>query len=240
MTKYLEIYLYIKTNIDEKVFPTGSKIPTEAELADQFGCSRGTIKKAIDILKQERYIKQIKGSGTFVIDDYHRISEFQIESQVLGFTKTHSGKKTHSTVDMFEIIECDKEIAQKLEINIGDYVYHYTRSRYVNDIPYTIEYTYMPVALIPNFKKQILEGSVFDYLINTLHLSFGDTHRVVTARIPTEHEVEFYNHKQDLVILNYEQVSFLADGRPFEYTNIAQDGSITSARMVINKVEQFK
>lgn len=44
----------------------GDLIPAERKLAESFGVSRVTVRKALDILEQERVIERVQGSGTMV------------------------------------------------------------------------------------------------------------------------------------------------------------------------------
>lgn len=47
----------------------GDRLPTERELAERFGVSRTTVRKALLELKQQGLIEQTVGSGTFVAED---------------------------------------------------------------------------------------------------------------------------------------------------------------------------
>lgn len=52
--------------IDEEQLPAGSLLPTEIELAQQFGVSRHTMRAGIDALVQVGRLKRFRGKGTFV------------------------------------------------------------------------------------------------------------------------------------------------------------------------------
>ncbi|MEM7281433.1 MAG: FadR/GntR family transcriptional regulator [Pseudomonadota bacterium] len=54
--------------IDEGVFPTGSRLPGERELADRFGVSRVTIREAEIALQAIGRLKIKTGSGVYVLD----------------------------------------------------------------------------------------------------------------------------------------------------------------------------
>lgn len=63
---YEQIVDYLKNKILNREFKTNQKLPTELELAEQFGVSRITSKRALEELKQEGMIYRIRGSGSFV------------------------------------------------------------------------------------------------------------------------------------------------------------------------------
>ncbi len=63
---YVEIYNKLKEDIILGVYPPGSMLPSELELAESFYVSRITIQKAMQLLKNEGYISRTAGKGTFV------------------------------------------------------------------------------------------------------------------------------------------------------------------------------
>ncbi|MCM3513293.1 MULTISPECIES: GntR family transcriptional regulator [Carnobacterium] len=69
-------YLVIKNQLKELIlsgkYPTGSKIPSEANLREQFGVSRHTIRQSIAELVNEGFLKKEQGSGTYVNDQYQQ------------------------------------------------------------------------------------------------------------------------------------------------------------------------
>ncbi|WP_313468515.1 LacI family DNA-binding transcriptional regulator [Carnobacterium sp.] len=64
---YKLIYNTIKKQILTGVFPYNSQLPSEKELAGQFGVSRITSKRALNDLAKEGYIIRFPGKGSFVI-----------------------------------------------------------------------------------------------------------------------------------------------------------------------------
>lgn len=68
--KYLNIKNDIQGKIEKLDYTLGSKIPSEAELRQQYNVSRHTIRQAISELVNEGYLIKQQGSGTFVSDHY--------------------------------------------------------------------------------------------------------------------------------------------------------------------------
>lgn len=65
---YKEVQADIKNKINKGDFKAGNKIPSERELCDHYSVSRTTIRKAIDNLVSQSYLKKEPGKGTFVLD----------------------------------------------------------------------------------------------------------------------------------------------------------------------------
>ncbi|UVI31808.1 GntR family transcriptional regulator [Paenibacillus spongiae] len=67
---YLQIRGMLKEKIEQGELQPGDQIPTEADLIQQFGVSRITIKSALKLLVDEGLVYRIAGKGTFVADPY--------------------------------------------------------------------------------------------------------------------------------------------------------------------------
>lgn len=67
---YKTIYNTLKDEIINGVFPTGSLLPTEQNMAQEHSVSRPTIAKVYNQLQEEGYIKKKKGLGTIVLYKY--------------------------------------------------------------------------------------------------------------------------------------------------------------------------
>lgn len=67
---YKSIYDILKKDILDGIYPTGSLLPTELTLADQYSVSRPTIAKVYNQLQTEGYITKKKGLGTIVNHKY--------------------------------------------------------------------------------------------------------------------------------------------------------------------------
>lgn len=63
-------YVQIATDIEHEIFKqqlqSGAPLPTEQELCERFGCSRGTVRQAIDILEKGGLVECKQGSGMSV------------------------------------------------------------------------------------------------------------------------------------------------------------------------------
>lgn len=70
MTRYKEVFERLRTQIIGQELPVGTKLPSELELAQAHGVSRGTIRQALNLLMQEGCVERIQGKGTFVSDHY--------------------------------------------------------------------------------------------------------------------------------------------------------------------------
>lgn len=64
--KYLQIYNELKDGILSGKYSQGDCLATESELQAQYGISRITVKKAMEMLSEEGLVERFPGKGTFV------------------------------------------------------------------------------------------------------------------------------------------------------------------------------
>lgn len=63
---YQQIYDDIKGAIKDGAYKVDEKIPSEAELSEEYGVSRITVRRAIEDLCADGYLTKMQGRGTFV------------------------------------------------------------------------------------------------------------------------------------------------------------------------------
>ena len=214
--------------------------------------SKITIKRAIDLLTDKGLISSRRGSGTYVKNTTELFEQTGIEridgtadggddsfafshsDRAAGFTKEHEGegKKVSSVVYDFSIVNPPANIARHLNIQPDDFAYYHCRARCLDGEPMVIEYTYMPLELIPGLKRSQLYVSVYDYLQNTLGLKISSFHRILRAVPATEEESERLDTKPGVPMLEIAQVGFLDDGTPFEYSISRYEGTRGEIREV--------
>ena len=219
MAKYEEITENIRNGILSGKYNPNEQLPLEKEMCEYYGVSRITIKKAVDELVIQGLIIKRRGSGTFVkAVGGSDVQELSMAKQFEGFSETNKDKKVSSKIVKFEVIHPTEEIATKLKITCDDFVYYTVRTRYADDEPYVIDYTYMPIGLIPGIKNDILLNSIYGYIEKDLKLKIKSAHRIIRAILPNELEQEWLKIESNFPILEVEQVGFLDNGQPFEYS----------------------
>ena len=253
MLKYQAIAADIQRSIEAGALKPNAKLPTVIELCEAYGVSKITIKRAIDLLVEKGLISSRRGSGTYVKNTTELFEQTGIEridgtaadvdddsfafsqsDRAAGFTKEHEGegKKISSVVYDFSIVNPPANIARHLNIHPEDFAYHHCRVRCLDGQPMVIEYTYMPLDLIPGLKRSQLYLSVYDYLQKTLGLKISSFHRILRAVPATEEEAERLDTKPGVPMLEIAQVGFLDDGTPFEYSVSRYEGTRGELREV--------
>ncbi|WP_321974151.1 GntR family transcriptional regulator [Paratractidigestivibacter sp.] len=222
--KYEAVADSLRKKIRTGAYRPGDQLPSIEHLCELYSVSKITVKKALDELESSGLISRRRGSGSFVKNIKPllggRIGHFETSGQMAGFMNEHKslGQTVQSVVKEFAVVTPPPEIASMLSIDEDQFCYHIVRIRIADDEPRTVEYTYMPINIIPGLRVKTLEDSIYNYIENDLGLKVASGHRIVRAVLPTKDETEWLNISRDSPMLEVEQVGYLDDGTAFEYS----------------------
>jgi GntR family transcriptional regulator len=221
LVKYQEISNEMRKRIFDGYYPSDQPIPDEITLAKQFLCSRMTMKKALDILVMEGILFRKRGHGTFLVKSALQKNKVHVASkESLGLTQLikEMGKNVTSRIIQFEVKFPTEEIADHLTIDVDTPIYDIIRLRMVDGEPYVMEHTYMSTHLIPGINEKVLLSSVYSHINDTLGLTMAGLHRKIRASKANQLDKEYLSCLPDDPILEVEQVCYLNNGIPFEYS----------------------
>lgn len=212
---YIQIHNEIKRRIEAGKWVIGDRIPSERQLAVQFGVSRMTLRQAIQTLVDEGILERFVGSGTFVANQ--KVQEKM--SGVTGFTDLMlaQGKQPSSKTISYHMMSPSLSEVEKLKLKEGDQVLRMERVRYGDEMPISFEVATIPAAIIEGLSKPEVTDSLYRVLETKKGLHPGRAKQNVSASLASERVSELLNIKRGDAILRLRQVSFLQDGRPFEY-----------------------
>jgi len=161
----------------------GTRIPSERDLAAQWGVARMTARKAIETLTVEGWLDRRHGSGTYVAQmPYAKtlgLSSFTADMQRRGLTPS-------SRVLDFGRVPADPTTAARLEIDEGTEVFRFTRLRLADDEPIAVEITWIPSHLVPGLSEDDLTGSLFDTLGRRYGISLGQASSTIDPALADE------------------------------------------------------
>ena len=219
-TLYGQIVNDIMHNITSGTWPVGYVIPTEAQLQEQYGVSRATVRTAILKLVSQGYLVRRKGSGTYVTrPKIIGQSSFFIES--FAEEMAAKGLSVRTEVLEFRTMMGDREVTDHLALPEGSKVIKLTRLRYAKDSfsdgPIVLTTSYFPTGLAFLTKYDFESISVHDALA---------LNGVYRRSLSKEITVSFLNVKESCLMGMEEGTSAIIissvvqdqDGRIFEYT----------------------
>lgn len=92
---YFQLYSLLKSAILNGSVTTGNQMPTEQQLAESFGVSRITAKRAMDELAAEHLVERRRGKGTHVIYEYQ---PKPVQAPLIGMLQEIESMARHSDV----------------------------------------------------------------------------------------------------------------------------------------------
>lgn len=214
--KYMEVYTDIKNKIIHDEFPINSLLPSGDELAEHYHCSKLTVKKGLDLLVKEGILLRRRGSGTVVLRK--PMGSSLAMGPTAGLLNTVGEEHVTSKIHKFSIELPSQEVADYLQIPTNEYIYHIIRSRYIDDEPYSLEETYMPLSLIKGLEPVHLEKSVYRYITETLGLLIHSSHVWIRGDMANVQDEAILDVDKGTFIMEIMKTAFLDTGVPFEFS----------------------
>jgi GntR family transcriptional regulator len=234
---YIQIKDYIRLNIQNGLFATNERIPSERQLADQFSVNRLTVSKALNELAQEGLIYSRVGKGTYVspakID--------QALQSLTSFTEDMSkrGKRAASRVLRAAVEPASEDVAKELSILPGAEVVALHRLRLADGQLIALERSHITYALCPNIlERHDFSGeSLYQVLREDYHLHMTYAQQTIEAHVASEAEMAVLEAGPCTPILSITRVTFDEAEHPIEYVRSSYRGDRYKFRTVLRTIE---
>ncbi len=233
-------YLFVADDIESKIrsgeFKPQRRLPSCDELCETYDVSRITVREAMDVLYDRGLVIKRRGSGTYV-KDVDPEDSAPLDQLVQGYSESarELGASVDTQILTFEVCGAEGVVAERLRVPEGTPVYHIERVRSIDGSRGAVAYTWIPVKTVPNLTKQQAAQSIYRHVEVGLGLTVSSTHRSIRAVMPNLNERIWLSLPSEVPILEIDQVSFLSDGRLFEYTVLHHDTRDWSFRCVDTK-----
>ena len=220
------IYVTVQADLKQKIYQgefANLKLPDERSLAEQYNVSRSSIKRALNVLVQQGVIFKKRGSGTFVNPLYlknHAI--FQHEGSNLGVSDSFrvDGKAPAIELIDFKVIPATPEQQQALFLNEGDFVYEIKRLRRLEGVPFMIERGYVPISVLPGLNRDIVSGSVYEYIEKNKHRSVTKSFMTIMAEPSNNEDQKLLKLTEKEPVGIMEGIFFMDDGTQLEFSTM--------------------
>lgn len=222
---YLQVYRILLERIENGTIPTGAYLPNEFDLSREYRVSIGTIRKAIDILVEDKLVHRQQGRGTMVTDERWRESRRRTDR-----FRTQGGEPVqqwnHEELS-YETIAADEIVARQLKLSRGDRAHHVSRLRSAPGAWRIIERIYWPARLIPVESLDPEDRADTDKLIRKFGLVIASVDERLTPVSAAAVDGESLGVAPGAALLRSERVLIDRDGSPFEYRTMlcaSEDG----------------
>ncbi|HVI98141.1 MAG TPA: GntR family transcriptional regulator [Sphingomonas sp.] len=207
---YLQLQRVLRDAIERRVLGPDEALPPERDLAEAYGVSRVTVRKALDGLVDARLLTRRQGAGTFVAarveKNFATISSFTEDMLSRGrVPRSEWLSRSEGTVT--------PEEAMALGLSPGSPVYRFTRIRYADHQSMALEHATIPARVLASP----------DEVADSLYKALGDNRPVrvlqrLRAVLFTPEQAELLGIEPGSAGLEIERRSFAQDGRTVEFT----------------------
>ena len=211
---YVQIRKSLREDILKKVLMPGQKIPSEDELAAQFGVSRMTVRQGISDLIDEGLLYRRHGVGTFVAQPHLERDHTRLTS--LGGSARQEGLDTNVHVLIADILPTKLKVARSLSLDEGDLVVRVKTLRYVANLPVTVHDAYVPYKLFPQLLQEDLEANLLWEIFESYGFRVKRALQRLEAREADEEIAQLLEMDEGAAILYKKRKVFLDDGTPVD------------------------
>jgi GntR family transcriptional regulator len=178
-TKHELLRTHLGRLIDHQLAPH-DQLPTERDLAQEFGVSRMTVRQALERLKNERRVYRVQGAGTFVAPPAINKS---IELTSFSDDMRRRGLQPGSRLRVAESVPAGAETGFALGLSPSTPVAHLERVRTADGVPMCVEHAYLPEAFVPGLLDQPLDNSLYDLLRDRYRISLVRAEQSIRATV---------------------------------------------------------
>lgn len=215
--RYTDIYESIKNGIIEGKYRPGEKLPSENDFCKMYGTSRGTVRRALDLLADEGLVNSLHGKGVFVLENnqitfsFGHLVSFQEASEA-------SGQAFSTTVPLFDTVVIDESLHAKTYLPTGAEAYRIHRVRKLDGERVILDINYFLKDTVADLTKDIAEKSIYQYIEETLGLKIGFAKKVIQIEPASSKDKEHMDMKSYNLVVVVRNFVHTYDGVQFEYT----------------------
>ena len=207
----------IKAAISAGAYGAGTRLPSESELAEQYGVSRGTVRQAFAALRADGVIASRRGARRVVVGS-PRVQSF---GDLLSFSRWARalGEVPSGRVESLQRRAALPAEAQQLGLQPDAMVYHLVRVRLLSGRPVMIERAVYPdkvgalVAGLDLASDSITEG------LERLGIVFTDAEHVIDAIAADAEDARLLGITGDVALLRERRLTTDRAAQPVEWSD---------------------
>lgn len=196
----------------------GDRVPSERELAAEYGISRMTARAALGLLEQRGLIERRDRSGTYVAYPKIRLDL----SAVAGLSARLLRQGITPGAEVIEGYtspagELGDAVAGALEVGGDEPVHVVVRRRTGNGEPLALEESYFPARCCPGLLDGDLTGSIYELIRDEYGLEPARLHQEVELTQLDSSAAGKLGVRPDVPVLLVTRTAWDASGRPIEF-----------------------
>jgi GntR family transcriptional regulator len=205
---YIQIRHILLDRINNGVYEYGKRLPAESILAKEFSVTRVTLRKALEMLREEGVLTSSRGIGWTVI--HRRIEQKLTSSYWFGLEVGDTGMSTKSTIINTSLGPIPSSVQRYFrQEDLGQSVYEIVRLRSYQESPISLEYSYVPEHIARGIDQRIKENeSLIQLLRGTYHISVGRSTEYLSPQLSRPYESELLSIHLDSPVFETTRMTF--------------------------------
>ncbi|SNX97258.1 transcriptional regulator, GntR family [Geodermatophilus sabuli] len=209
---YFQLSQAMERAISDGSLPAGSKLENELLLAQHYGLSRPTVRRAVQELVDKGLLVRKRGVGTQVIQPHVRRS---VELTSLYDDLARGGETPSTEVLSLERVPAPADVAAELDVAPDEAVVALRRLRRTHGEPLAILTNYLPARFEPTV-AELTERGLYQYLRGQgVHLRVA--HQRIGARLARADEARLLEEPPRSALLTMQRTAFDDKGAPVEH-----------------------
>lgn len=200
---------------------SGRMLPTEAQLVQDYDCSRNTVRRAIEQLAREGYVQSIRGRGVVILDHLQTPADVELDIRDFAGARSISRAKEHDTqtrVLSFKKVTIDPELAQTTSLPCGSQAYHLERLRTLDGNAWILDINYFLCEIVRDLTIEDAESSIYHHIEETLGYKIIASRRILSIQKATKRDKQLLDLDGCNCVGVIHNNAFIDTGRMFEYT----------------------
>lgn len=211
-----EISREIERRIGDVQLREGDKLPSERELAEEFGVQRDTVRCALEILLKKGVIIKRPRKGYYVAPK-------RIELNLKDFSSIKReieriGHRSKSILLNYEVVSMDRRLAEITHMQEGTLCYQVLRIRYDIERPISLERSYILIEHVPDLSRDDLEKRTLASLLKQKYgITLVSAFQRITQVYGGDMEAELLRIRKNEPLVRYEGLIYDRKDRLIEY-----------------------
>jgi GntR family transcriptional regulator len=211
-----QVYLDLRAGLDAGEWAPGDRLPPERELANRYGCSLITVRRALSELAREQRLQRTPGRGTTVLRppierDFAGTMSFTDEMQTRGLDP-------ETRVVAARAQAAGEEVAEALELMVASPTLYLERLRLADGEPLLLEQVYLPAERFPGLLASDMEHtSLYDLLTERYETPIVRARESLEPVLLRPREARLLQQRPRTPALLIRGIAFAADHTPVEF-----------------------
>ncbi len=220
---YYQLRRMIQEKIENEELKPGDRLPSEREIAEEYGISRMTVRQGITELVRTGLLYRKQGKGTFV-------AEPKIEQGMVNLTSFTEDMMQRGLVPGARVVdarcvEATRKIAGLLKLGVDRRVIRIERLRLANGEPMALETSHIPYQVGPSLVDEELSSqSLYELLERRFGVRLASARQSVEPVLANEYEARLLGVEEGSPLLLIERITCTASGEPVEYAKSVYRG----------------